>query len=144
MTPRKQLIDEIMANFQAMKNKMHAQVGAHSSKLGITHSQLFVLAIIEKNQNIGIKEISRKLNITSSASTQLVDGLVAKGYVIRKSSSKDRRALHLSLSPQGRSHIADMKKKRMKMMMKFFDPLNDEELATYLALYKKIVTSIKK
>lgn len=142
MENRKKLIEEIMTNFHAMKNKMHVQGAQTGSKDGITHSQLFVLAIIERNQNIGIKEISEKLNISPSATTQLVDGLVENGYVVRKADSEDRRALQLELSPKGTKQIAELKDKRMKMMSALFDVLSDKELEIYLKLHKKILSKI--
>lgn len=131
-----------MASFHAMRNKMHANVIQHRRKDSITHSQLFVSAIIERHRNIGIKEISKRLNISPSAATQLVDGLVENGYVVRKVDSKDRRALQLELSANGRKHITELKNKRMKIMAAIFDTLNDEELKTYLRLHKKILSKI--
>lgn len=131
-----------MASFHAMRNKMHANVIQHRRKDCITHSQLFVLAIIERHRNIGIKEISKKLNISPSAATQLVDGLVENGYAVRKVDSKDRRALQLELSTKGRKHITELKNKRMEMMAALFDALNDEELKAYLKLHKKILSEI--
>lgn len=142
MPNRKKLIEEFMASFHAMKNKMHTQGIQPESKDHITHSQLFVLAIIERNRDIGIKEISEKLNISSSATTQLVDGLVENGYVVRKADLKDRRALQLELSAKGNKQIAELKNKRIKMMETLFDALNDKELETYLKLHKKILSKI--
>lgn len=142
MKNRKKLIEEIMANFHAMRNKMHTRVMQPMSKNRITHSQIFVLAIIEQHHNIGLKEISKMLNISSSAATQLVEGLVENGYVVRKSDSKDRRALQLNLSVIGRKHIAELKNKRIKIIATLFDSLSDEELETYLKLHKKILSKI--
>ncbi len=139
MTNRKKLIEEIMANFHAMRNKMqtHMQLGREDY---ITHSQFFVLVIIEQHHNIGIKEISKKLNISSSAATQLVDELVENGYVVRKADLKDRRALQLELSPKGQKHITDLKNKHIKTLASLFDALSDEELKIYLKLHKKILS----
>lgn len=142
MTNRKKLIEQILGNFHAMKNKMHVQGVQPGNKHDITHSQLFVLAIIEHNQDIGIKEISEKLNISSSATTQLVDGLVENGYVVRKADLDDRRALQLGLSQKGSKQIAELKSKRMEMMETLFDALTDKELETYLKLHKKILSKI--
>lgn len=140
MANRKKLIEEIMATFHAMRNKMHVTMTQSGHKDSITHSQLFVLAIIEKCHDIGIKEISKKLNISSSAATQLVDGLAENGYVVRKANAADRRALQLDLSAKGRAHITELKNKRLETITALFDALSDHELETYLALHKKILS----
>ncbi|OGY52048.1 MAG: hypothetical protein A3J59_03985 [Candidatus Buchananbacteria bacterium RIFCSPHIGHO2_02_FULL_56_16] len=140
MANRKKMIEEIMATFHAMRNKMHVTLMQSGHRDSITHSQLFVLAIIEKCHDIGIKEISKKLNISSSAATQLVDGLVENGYVVRKADAADRRALQLELSAKGRTHVAELKNKRLEMVTALFDALSDQELETYLRLHKKILS----
>ena len=138
MATRKKLVEEIIASFHAIKNKMHPRIMQLGGKGSITHSQLFVLAIIEQHHDIGVKEISKKLNISSSATTQLIDALVNNGYVIRKTDSKDRRALLLGLSTKGQKHIANLKNKRIKMISDLFDVLTDKELEIYLMLHKKM------
>ncbi len=132
-----------MASLHAMKNKMHAKFSqSGNDKDCVTHSQLFVLALIEQHQNIGIKEIAKKLHISSSAATQLVDVLVESGYAVRKADSKDRRALQLELSPKGHKHFVELKNKHVKNMSLVFDVLNDEELEVYVKLQKKILSGI--
>lgn len=138
MTGRKQTIEAVLENFQAIKNKVQS-AALSNNKDCVTHSQLFVLAIIKQHCNIGIKEVSQKLNISSSAATQLVDGLVSNGYATRKTSSKDRRALQLELTTKGRKHLADLTSARIRKMSTMFDVLNDHELENFLLLQKKIL-----
>ena len=137
-TNRKKLIEEIMANINAMRNKMHVKIMQSGSKNMITHSQWFVLCLIQQHKNMGIKEISKMLSITSSATTQLVDGLVESGYVERKINNSDRRSLQLVLSKKGQKSIIEMKIEYAKSMETLFKALTDQELETYNILHKKI------
>ena len=130
-----------MESFHAMRNKMHAKV-AQEEKDCVTNSQLFVFTIIERHNNIGVKEIAEKLHISPSAATQLVDALVESGYVMRKANSKDRRALQLGLSVKGLKHITMMRNKHMKMVADIFTGLSEEELKIYSRLHKKILSGI--
>ncbi len=142
MAHRKQLIEEISANFHAIRNTMQSKIMGPALRGGITHSQLFALMVIEQNHNIGIKEASRMLGISSSAATQLVDALVDEGYVTRRADTNDRRALHLTLSPKGSKHIAALKKAHAKLMTSVFGALTTSELQTFLTLHKKIVATV--
>lgn len=142
MVNRKQLIEEILENLYVLKNKMHARVIRPRLKDFVTHSQLLVLFVIEEHRNIGIKEISKILNVSSSAATQIVDGLVESGYVVRNVSLADRRALRIGISPVGRTRIVALKKKYMGTIAALFNALSDEELKLYLKLHKKIVSGI--
>ena len=129
-----------MASFHAMRNRMQGKIIQHGGKDCITHSQLFVLDIIEQHPHTGIKEISKKLNISSSAATQLVDALVENGYVTRHADSKDRRALQLDLSSSGRNRLITIKQAHREAIGTLFDVLSDEELEAYLTLHKKILS----
>ena len=92
-----------------------------------------------EKKGAGIKEIAEKLEMTSSAATQLVDGLVENGYLIRKNNTIDRRAILLEISPKHRKKMNNIKEKAIERFTVLFKTLNDKELATYAALQKKII-----
>jgi DNA-binding MarR family transcriptional regulator len=140
MSERKKLIEELIANFHAIRNKLHAKTMHTGSKGYLPHSQLYVLSIIEKTPEIGIKELAKEVHVTSSAATQLVDSLVVGGYVVRKPDKKDRRALHLGLSKKGLQQVVFLRKQRFAKVKKLFDVLSEEELRTYLSLHRKILS----
>mgnify|MGYP001577132074 CR=1 FL=1 len=141
MSNRKKLIEEITADFNAIKNKIHAKI-MHGQRRDITYSQQFALLIVSQTKDLGIKEISKMLCTSSSATTQLVNELVKQGFVIRKTNSKDRRALHLVISKKGQVQIVKAKKQNTKMMSALFYALNDKELDSYIKLNKKILSKI--
>lgn len=139
MKNRKQLIEEILNSFHGLRHKMKAK-SFNLEKNRITHSQWFVLGIIEHCKGASIKDISGMLEMSSSAVTQLVDGLVKNGYVLRHDNPKDRRSLQLEVSPKGKKQIGVLKEKRINEMSKLFDALSDRELKIYLRLHKKIMS----
>ncbi len=140
MTNRKQLIEDILNSFHAMRHKIKPKDFNSTHQNPITHSQWFVLGIIENCKNASIKDISGMLGMSSSGVTQLVDGLVQSGYVVRQDDPKDRRLVQLELSLKGKKQIAILREKRIKKMEKLFDVLTDSELRTYLKLHKKITS----
>jgi DNA-binding MarR family transcriptional regulator len=142
MKSRKKIIEEVMADFQFLRNKMKTKVLQSGQNSLVTYSQWFILAIIEQNRDIGITEIAKLIGISPSATTQLVDGLVDNKYVERKADLKDRRALCLKLSDKGKKYIIGRKEEHMGKMVKLFDVLSNKELATYLKLNKKILTNV--
>jgi DNA-binding MarR family transcriptional regulator len=141
MLDRAKLIEELLESFHAIRHKL--VIGSHSFTDGqISLSQLVVLRIVSQEDGISIKDISGKLGITSSAVTQLVDGLVNREYLKREGSLEDRRALRLFLSAQGKVMIETMRLKGLKKLFSIFNALDDEEFAKYCELNKKIVGNI--
>lgn len=141
MINRKKIIEGLLQNMYAMRHKL--MVGYTEKKeLVITPSQGFALRYVAENKSANVKDIAKTLNITSSAATQLIDGLVDKGYLIRKSSLDDRRAIVLSVSLKAKKLFKECKEQGLQKMIKLFDVLTDNELAEYSKLNKKITGSI--
>ncbi len=135
-------LEEVMEGFYALKRKMISEVPASAHRPRITHSQWLVLFIVSRAAGTTIKEISRLMGITSSAATQLVNGLVRKGYMIRGEGVLDRRSCTPRLSPKATRLIFSMKKRMFLRMGTLFAPLTDREFMLYIELNKKIVHGI--
>lgn len=141
MINRKKVIEGLLQNMHAMRHKL--MVGyADKKELAITPSQGFVLRFVAKNSSANVKAIAEALNITSSAATQLIDGLVDNGYLVRKDDPSDRRVITLSLSEKAKKLFNDFQKQGLEKMTELFDALNDEELVKYVALTKKIMDKV--
>ncbi|KHD86967.1 MarR family transcriptional regulator [Heyndrickxia ginsengihumi] len=78
-------------------------------KLNLTVLQLFVLHTISKNPEIGLNELAEHLNLSKSKSTVsgVVDRLVNQNLLDRVASQKDRRAIVLRLTEQGKEKLQD-------------------------------------
>ncbi|MBM3701303.1 MAG: MarR family transcriptional regulator [Actinobacteria bacterium] len=107
-------------------------------EMGITHAQMIVLRIIQNNENMHLKEIATILGTSSSAATQIVNGLVKKGYLVRKRNQLDRRILKLALTDKALAQIASIKSKSFSDLYALFDALSDTELIQYRELSAKI------
>jgi DNA-binding MarR family transcriptional regulator len=142
MLDRKNQIERILQSFQATKHKLFTGTIILSARNQIPNSQWIVLRIIEQNEGIGVKELSRMLGISSSAATQLIDPLVKKGHLICEKSPEDRRALKMRLTDEAKELINVTKIQASQKAYSFFDVLTDEELQTFCELSIKVVKNI--
>ena len=139
MSQRKIKIEKLLENFGSLKRHMVFH-SVHSGKTPrITPSQWGLLMMVKQQGESTVKEVALALGISSSAATQLVDGLVASGYVVRKTDVKDRRAVVLTLSKKTEAQVDKMRKQTLDKFYNFFKVLNDKELDQYILLNKKIV-----
>jgi len=144
MITRKQKVEALMENIHSMRRHMTFRSTGSREMPRITPSQWGALMVIEQHGGSTLKDMAESLVITSSAATQLVDGLVASGYVTRGTSTEDRRAITLTLSKKTEVHITKMKKQIVQEFLNFFAVLNDTELDQFLVLNKKIVAGFLK
>lgn len=142
MQHRKKLIEDILSNFQTLGYRFKTKPEISGNKPQITHSQWYVLCIIEHSKSTSVKDIAQVLGISPSAITQLVDGLVGSGVVTRTEDPNDRRTTQLTISPKGIKQIQAIKKEKMESFATLFESLSDSELTTYHRLQQKLLKPI--
>jgi len=124
------------------KRKPGQRAGREAKAARITPSQWALLSLVMERGRLSNKEISQTLAITSGAVTQLVDGLVAKRYLIRESSADDHRVLALKVSPKYTRRLNEMKEQALLRTMAIFTTFTDEEMAHYAKLSRKFTECI--
>lgn len=141
MNDRLHKLEELMESFQSFK-KPHVFSGSSLKMPRITPSQWMALRIISQRGTCTVKNISKSLDMTGSAATQLVNGLVRSSYVIRKTNKIDRREVILTLSEKSSKNIKRMKEHMLRRMLDIFKVLNDQEFEQLYRLNKKISDSL--
>ncbi len=141
---RKQKVERLIGNFQPLRHAMTLPATKSKGGPGITSSQWGVLLLVEQFGESAVKDVAKAIGITSSAATQLVDGLVRSGYVERGVHPRDRRAVALTLSKKTKVKVDKMKKDILQKFLKFFEVLSDKEFDQYILLNQKIVERLFK
>jgi DNA-binding MarR family transcriptional regulator len=141
---RKKQIKEILENMHKIRRILNNEPLCYCKNKPITNAQFIVLELIKNEENIGIKEISKILGITSSATTQIINNLVKNKYINRRVSSSDRRNVKIKLSKDTKKHINYIEAKLLKNLYSLFDGLTDKELSIFCKLNSKIIEKIIK
>ncbi len=139
---RGEVIQRVLQDIHAMRHKLAAKYGMgmkNAKNAAITPSQGFVLRFVARCGSANVKTIAQALHISSSAATQLVDGLVDKGYVTRTEDPADSRVTVLSISAKAKETFKKFKEESLRSMAQMFDALTDEELAQYAELNRKLM-----
>ncbi len=74
-------------------------------RTGVTGSQLWVLAELQRRPGIRVTDLARAMGIHQSTASNLIELLERRGLIQRDRSSKDQRVVHLSLTRAGRGTI---------------------------------------
>jgi DNA-binding MarR family transcriptional regulator len=140
---KQELIQSIFQNMSALGRNLAGRNLGPYSKGSPTYAQIGVLFTVSKNSQQTIKDVAACFGMTSSAATQLVNGLEKEGMLTRKEDKVDRRKTCLELTPKGRKYVANIKKKRYKMMAEILETLNSEELLQLKRIQDKITEHLK-
>ena len=85
-----------------------------------------------------MKELSRRMMVTSGNITGITDQLVAEGLVERMDVEGDRRAYLVRLTPQGREQFNTMARQHEQWIVEAFATLGKRDIATLYRLLGKV------
>lgn len=137
---RNELIQRFFTSMDSM-----TRIGAMSPRGGPmpknmpSHAQLSVLFVVAHRGTQTTKDLAQHFGMTSSAVTQLVNGLVKDKLLERKEDKNDRRKMHIALTKKGNGVLERARAYRMQKMKESFTPLSDKEIEQLLKIQIKIV-----
>lgn len=104
--------------------------------LGLNPHQARALRLIEREQPLRPSELAARLGIAPRSATEVLDGLVAGGWVERSPDPDDRRASLARLTPAGldlASRVAALRREGSQRLLAVLDADERRSLATLLA-----------
>jgi DNA-binding MarR family transcriptional regulator len=96
--------------------------------LNLTMSQFKSLLIIEFQQNVCIRDLSKFLKMAQPNVTNMIELLVKEGLVSREENPEDRRMLILKTTPNGKKLIADLRDSISSEFSGYLERLSVEQL----------------
>ncbi|CAN5148205.1 hypothetical protein BH09PAT1_BH09PAT1_4620 [soil metagenome] len=139
---------ELLENFfdtSAKIKRLVVQMSSDSSHDRMaTLFQLQVLAYLSHNDAITPSQIADNFCMSSSSVAQLTDRLITSKWVERFHDDKDRRVVHLSLSPAGREELDRLKKIRRERFEPFLKLIDESDLISLVTILDKIYESMEK
>jgi DNA-binding MarR family transcriptional regulator len=109
---------------------------------GVTLAQMRVLWTLERERSAALKELARMLCVSPSTAAELTDRLVRGGYARRDGEPADRRRVALSLTPRGRSLLAEFARRRhdrWRSILRKLSPAEVGRLGASLAVVDRLL-----
>src|SRR5574340_259031 len=100
-----------------------------------TMLQVQTLKTIQDNPLITASELASKLEMSSSALTQMTDRLIKSRLISRKTDRNDRRLIHLALTSQGKQHLTQILKKMEEKANQILAPISAQDLQTVVNIF---------
>ena len=93
--------DDFLAGFDALAQAVRRARGANGADGGLTLSQYGLLEGLADRRSARVQELAGAAGISASTATRILDALERRGIVRRTRSSRDRRAVSVSLTDLG-------------------------------------------
>ena len=113
-------------------------------KVKLTLSQIAILDILSRIKESNMSDIARSMNVTTAATTGIVDRLVRDGYVARMNDPDDRRVIKIKLTGKGAAAVKSSLENKKHMITRVFGVLPKKERDEYLKILSRIREGLKK
>ncbi len=143
-TERKELVEAVMMRLGGIKRLMQGQ--QYHCKYGevLTGAHVSILfAVKHHNKSVQSHVLAESLAMTPGGISQLLEKLIADGFLSKKPSDSDRRSFDIELTKKGRElteHIVD---KRYVMLQKTTSEFSEKELISFVSLLDKLTAALQ-
>lgn len=106
----------------------------------LTAPQLFMLAMISKENTPKQSHLADKLGVKPSAITVMIDRLVQSGHVIRKHHETDRRIVLVENTAEGSAVLAQANDVQKQVIARGLSQLPSDELHIFVNAFEKLTS----
>lgn len=108
------------------------------TKYGLNPTEFAVLELLYSKGEQQIQHIGKRILLSSSSMTYVIDKLEQKGHIERKPCATDRRVIFAHITEKGKNFMEEAFPLHEKMITELFSILTEEELETVIPLVKKV------
>jgi DNA-binding MarR family transcriptional regulator len=118
-------LDAFVAAFDDfVRAAKRARARAQPSDETLSPSQYDLLhPLLESEDMMGVRSLARAVGISAPTATRMIDGLQARGLVVREPCPRDRRAVRLSLTDAGREAVREYRERMLARRRALFEQL---------------------
>lgn len=109
----------------------------------ITPPQFIALQWLFEHGDMTIGDLSNKMYLAFSTTTDLVDRMEKNELVVRVREEQDRRVVRIKLLQEGERIIEEVIKKRQEYLENVLSDFSDEEVEQFSFLLEKLHTNMK-
>lgn len=125
------LLNEVNSSF-------HKNLEEYFAKWSLTASQILVLTLLDKHEEMKISEIAARMGFADSNVSGIVDRLENAGFVGRTRSTEDRRIVKVSLADKALELKKEFDLSIEEYFNQFLKRISQEELDSMVANLEKL------
>ncbi|MBN2668936.1 MAG: MarR family transcriptional regulator [Bacteroidales bacterium] len=110
--------------------------------INISDSEYNFIKALINCKSFNSKSIAKKMNISLSRVSRIIDKMVKGGYVTRTNSEEDRRTINISLTSEGKRLVEEVVQFRLSCEKKITTSLTDMECNMVKTILNKIIDSL--
>lgn len=111
---------------------------------GLNEAEFRCLRFFGFDKGLSNRKIAKRMNLSESRLTRIIDGLVSKGYMTKKYDRKDWRALRLNLSRKGKLFALKLEKENVDIHSKILKEIKTSQHKALILLLENVNSVLNK
>ena len=122
-------VKKLIENFQHLHKNMHYLLNEKTKQFDLSASQVRLLMIVKKHQNINQNALAKKLNVTKATLSVRLQRLEKMGYLTKKQDIHDKRNYILNITDMGDTFINEGMEILQEKMLNLFKGVSKEQIS---------------
>lgn len=135
---------EIAARLHGAAIHLLRRVRRDDPLMALTPARASVLSVLVFSGPKSPGELAQIEQVAAPTMTKLINGLVRDGYVLKRPSSEDGRAVVITATAKARNAMEAGRRRRIELVRTLFAELTDAEWQTLDAAARLIESSVRK
>lgn len=110
----------------------------------LTQAEFRCLRHLNNKERINNREIAKRMGLSASRLTRIIDGLVNKGYVIREIEPNDRRNMRVYLSPKGNDFVDQLNTAYINIHQQILQNIETEQHKQLINAMTNMLSALEK
>jgi DNA-binding MarR family transcriptional regulator len=127
--PREECARDVLDVVPLVMRGIRKQLRKHGARV-LSVPQFRTLLFISRNKGASLSEVAEHIGLSMPSMSALVDGLVARNYVVRRTHQYDRRRMTLILTERGESTLRAAREGTQAYLRERFSRFSEAERGT--------------
>ena len=127
-TPRDTLIDQAVAQFNALGAHRRRAICAQPRHRHMSMPQFYILMTLQERGAMTISELAHLLSVSAPSASSILDRMEEHELVERLRDDVDRRVVHVGIAQPGLRLMEEMTGLKREQMQRLLDSMTDSEL----------------
>lgn len=117
--------------------KVNGWEGAVAKLGSLSLPQLRMICVIGRYQDIRMKDIADRLELTTGTVTVMIDRLQDMGLLLRHRHTTDRRSYVITLTEKGQAIYSEHRQRQHKLTERLFGRVDEDQRASFLRVIQQ-------
>lgn len=139
------LAQDIVENIRDISRLIHLRHHELAEKSNLTLDQFHIMIYLDKKDtNKRVKDIAKKFKIAQNTMSEKISRMEEKNLISRKQDEKDKRAINIELTEEGKKMLTSIRyKARNEFIKESIEDVSEDEIRCFLNTLKHIKNKLE-